>query len=240
MRGGMLRELFAAYWFPSLLTIGLMLACYGAAGATLGLFLGGIAVATVVTPGVVLAEENWFGRLVAWAGVVDALMIVWLAPLIGGVISIGDWGEAVCVGVAYAAALGAVALCLRGVRVPAVMAAGVTVVMGLAWLAWPVWMAPWLTGDNREATVAWLVWGHPVFALNGAMLEAFGQPWAQMKVAYRLTNLGDDIAYEMPRGVWACVGVHGVIAGLVIAPQVLLSRHGSNRSAKADRTIPRG
>ena len=244
MRGGMLRDLVGIYWFPFLLTLGLTVACYAASlhravitqngqvirrsTPTLGLFLGGIAVATVVTPGVVLAEESWFGRVVAWAGVVDAIMFVWLAPVIAGVVSFWDWGEAVCVAVAYTVALVGVASGLRGIRLPSVLAAGVTVVVGVAWLAWPVWMAPWLTGENREATVGWLVWGHPVFALNGAMLEAFGQPWAQMTVAYRLTNLGDDIAYEMPRGVWACVGVHGVIAGLVIVPQVLLSRRGNN------------
>jgi hypothetical protein len=146
---GMLRTLLAPYWFPFLLTIVLMLACYSASlqresttrngqviaqrsTPTLGLFLGGLVVATVVTPGVVLAEESWFGRVVAWAGVVDAILLVWLAPILSGVVTFGDWLEAIAVVVAYAAAIGSAAWALRWARMPAVLAAAVTVVLGLA------------------------------------------------------------------------------------------------------------
>jgi hypothetical protein len=125
-------------------------------------------------------------------------------------------------------------------RLPAVVAAASTVVVGLGWLTWPVWMAPWLTGEGREAVVAWLVWGHPVFALNGAMLEAFPVPWAQMPIAYRLTNIGDDIGYEMPQSVWACVIVHALIAVGTVVPQVVVARRKNDRSAEADPTRTTG
>jgi hypothetical protein len=255
--------MLAAYWFPFTLTLVLMLGCFWASlhrearevtmqgrtvtvhdsTPTLGLFIGGLVVATVVTPGMVVAERKWLGRVVAWAGVVDAIILVWLGAVVSGVISVGDWGEAVVVLVAYAGAVAGVGLGLAWVRVPAVFAAAITVVVGLGWLSWPVWMAPWLTGENREAVVAWLVWGHPVFAMDRAMIEAFGVPWAQMPIAYRLTNIGDDIGYEVPRSVWACVVVHAAIAVFTIAPQVVSGRWKNNRSAEADptgRVEPRG
>jgi hypothetical protein len=230
----MLWDLLASYWFPFLLTVALMLGCYAAAGATLGLFLAGIAVATLVTPAVVLSEETSFGRIVAWAGVVDAILLVWLAPIFSGAISFGDWLEATLVCVAYTGAVAGVALALRRLRMPAAMAAAVTVVLGLGWLSWPVWMAPWLTGDNREMTAAWLVWGHPLFALNGAMLAAFPQPWAQMPVAYRLTNLGDDVAYELPRGIVPCVVAHATLAAMTMVPQFIPRRR--RRTVDSART----
>lgn len=233
-RDQILRGLLAAYWFPFSLSIALMLGCYTAAGETLGLLLGGIVVATIVTPGAVMTEQSCVGRLAACAAVVDAALLVWLAPVVSGAISFGDWLEAVLVLLAYSAAVGGVACALERIRVPAVLAAALTVLLGLAWLSWPVWMAPWLTGENREEVVAWLVWGHPLFALNGATLEAFGQPWAQMTIAYRLTNIGDDVGYEMPQTVWACVGMHVVIAIIVTAPQFLFARRRNNRFAHAD------
>ena len=138
--------------------------------------------------------------------------------------------------VAYAGAVAGVVWGLVWMRVPTVWAAAVTVVVWLAWLSWPVWMAPWLTGEGREAVVAWLVWGHPVFAMDRAMMEVFGVPWAQMPIAYRLTNLGDDIGYEVPRSVWGCVLVHVVIAVVAVGPQVVLVRRRNHRSAEADLT----
>jgi hypothetical protein len=91
------------------------------------------------------------------------------------------------------------------------VAAGVAVVAGCAWLSWPIWMAPWLTGEGREHVVAGLVWGHPLFGINGWLWNVYPVPWAQHRLAYAWTNIGDDIVYTMPGSVWPSILVHMVV-----------------------------
>jgi len=200
----------------------------------MGLFFGGVGVATIILPGLALAQSNgwrastptlradWVNRVIAAGCVVVAVAAVWFWTVIGGALSFGEWFRASLVLASYGAALLGLAALLARVRVPAAGAAAITVVLGLAWLSWPVWMAPWLQGPSREQTVAWLVAGHPLFAINGSLSRVFPVPWAQYALAYRLTNIGDDIIYEMPRSILCSVGVHlglaivllGVAAGL--------------------------
>src|SRR5438876_1142672 len=65
----------------------------------------------------------------------------------------------------------------------------VVVILCLAWLSWPIWLAPALRGRaSAERIVAVLVAANPIFAIQGALLRSFPVPWAQYRIAYRLTN----------------------------------------------------
>lgn len=202
---------------PLAMSLFMAMLCWSAAGNTLGLWFGGIAVATILTPGLVLAEENGWDRLLAGAAVVDGVGVIWLIATFYSTVSFGEWLGAYLLLLAYATALAGVAVALRRLGLPAAAAAAVVVVAGCAWLTWPFWMAPWLSGEHRQQLVAGLVWGHPLFGLNGWLYESFPVPWAQHRFAYAWTNIGDDISYTIPGSIWPSVVVHGLLGvGLLL------------------------
>ena len=177
---------------------------------TLGVFFGPVGILTVMAPYLALVWSAARQRALAVAAVSIGTMVVWMLRGSGE----ASFAEAAACGVvlcAYLFALAAVGVLLERV-VGAAGAAGLSVVVGVVWLSWPFWMAPWLSGERGEEIVALLVAGHPLFVFNG-QLAAFA-PWAQHPIAYQLTNIGDDIAYAMPRGVWVSAAVHGSVAGV--------------------------
>src|SRR5947207_5215627 len=70
------RQLSRILITPLLLSFGFTFACYIAAGATLGLFFGAIAGATILTPPMALREQTPVARLLAAGAVVDGSAIV--------------------------------------------------------------------------------------------------------------------------------------------------------------------
>jgi hypothetical protein len=209
---------------PFALAMVFAVACWWAAGAGLGLFFGGVGAVTLIAPGLALAESALSGRAIAAGAATLAVAIVWLAPIYAGEAQIGEWAGSCLVLASYAAALVGLAAALERARLTTAGAAALAVVAGLAWLSWPVWMAPWLTGEHRQTVVAWLVAGHPLFAINGAMSRSFPVPWAQCAIAYDLTNIGDDIPYEMPGSILRCVAAHLVVGACLGAIGVLRHR----------------
>lgn len=175
-------------------------------GRNLGLFFSGLVLASILAPLLIVAEESFSRRVSIAGGIAGGIAIVWLSCVFNDTIAFGEWIGATLVLLFLSLSIAAVAALLAKTRIPP----AAVVVVSLAWLSWPVWLAPVLPG--RESTVAVLVAANPTFAMQGALSQSFPVPWAQHRIAYRLTNIGDDISYQMPTSTVPCLIVHGVIA----------------------------
>jgi hypothetical protein len=124
-----------------------------------------------------------------------------------------EWSRVTLVLLTYTLAISALGLLMSRVRVPP----AVVIVLSFAWLSWPIWLAPALRGrESSERIAAVLIAANPTFAIQGALSGSFPVPWAQHRIAYRLTNIGDDIPYEMPTSIMRCVIAHGIIAAIAM------------------------
>jgi hypothetical protein len=213
--------------------------CYWAAGASLGVFIGGVVFASILGPGFFLSEEGWWKRFAAAGGVVDGVAVVWLVAALRGTPTVGEWADCYVLLAAYVAALCAVAALLERAGVTRVGAAAGAVVLGIAWMTWPLWLAKDLAGPAGGRVVGWLVPLHPVLAMNGQLRSL--EVWSHGGLAYRyLTNLGQDVAYAMPAGVWAAVVFYllGAGAGFGLAEAgrrwTLRSMNQMEKAASAD------
>ena len=194
-------------------------------GRNLGLFFSGLVLASLLAPLLIVSQEALPRRLSIVGGIVIAIAIVWLDCVFNDTITLWEWSRAALVLLVFAFAIGAVAALLVRIRIPP----AVVVILALAWLSWPVWLAPALRGRaSAERTVAMLVAANPTFAMQGALFKSFNVPWAQYRIAYRLTNIGDDIPYTMPTSIVRCVILHGVVA--IIA---LLAAHWPRKAQSA-------
>jgi hypothetical protein len=184
-------------------------ACYWAAGPTLGVFFGGLFVATFLTPGAVLAER----KLAVIAAVVGPIAGVWLAAALQAGDPIGQWVEVTIVLTAYSLTLGGTAAGLARCGLPKILAAAGAIMLGLAWLTWPVWLSPALERGFGERVVQFLVKIHPPLVANGVLTHE--PAWTERSIAYHLTDLDQDVPVRLPNGIGACVAAHGVLgAGL--------------------------
>jgi hypothetical protein len=200
----------AAFAFLLSLTFSIWL--LWAVGRSLGLFFGGLAFAAIVTAPLILSETNWKSRLIITAAVFAAIALIWLACIFNNAITLPEWLGAAVVLVVFAFAASGLAALLNRFRIPPTTSAALVILLAIAWLSWPIWLAPWLQGDSAERTVTWLVAANPTFAIQGALTQAFPVPWAQHAIAYRLTNIGDDIGYTMPASILRCAISHGLLA----------------------------
>jgi hypothetical protein len=179
------------------------------------LFLGGLAFGVILAPPLVLAQETRWQRLFTTACVIDGIGIVWLIAIFTSPLTFGQWLEAYLVLSATIAAFAALSLLLRSVRFSASLAVALSTLPALAWLSWPIWLSPALGSAASERIVAWLVRLHPTFAINGVLGPAFGI-WTQSRLMYRLTNLGQDVAYQLPTSVAPAFVAHLALAGVCV------------------------
>ena len=177
-------------------------------GTTLGTFYGGIVLAALLAPYGAVAAVDWKEAGISLVAVLAPVVALWLLAALGPVTA-GGWLRAVAVLAAWVLALAGLALLLRAIRVPAEASAAIVVILALAWLSWPVWLAPWLRSADLAAA---LVAAHPPLVLNGVLRDAYPFPWAQHALAYPLTNLGDDIPYSLPSGIAPAFFVHMLLA----------------------------
>jgi hypothetical protein len=185
-----------------LISIGATLWCWWAVGGALGLFLGAILLLTLYMPGLSLAGHSalrWIAPVAASAGV----GLVWLFAISGADVTWGEWVRCCLVLGAYAWCLTGFVVLLSAARIPAALSAGITLLLGLLWLTWPVWLSPWLT----QGLADWLVPANPLLAING-VLRHLGT-WDHGSLAYSsLTVLNQDISYHLPRSIWPAVLSH--------------------------------
>jgi hypothetical protein len=211
---------------PSTVVLGLIAACGMAViaritlGASLLNYLMGFFVLSVILPPLVLTQFQLKSRFCAMAWILACVGLVWLVSGIG----LMPTARCFAVLIGFAGLLAGIATTLAKSRIAPLAASAITVVIGLLWLTWPVWLSPYFS----DAIVAHLVAVHPLFAINGVLVN-FGT-WSHMPIAYReLTTLGQDVPYSLPTSIWPSVLVH-------LLPGVALLWVGSSRAAAAGRS----
>src|SRR5215216_5034041 len=73
-------------------------------GRNLGLFFGGLILASILTPQLIVAETNLLRQLSIAGGIVGAIAIVWLSCVSNDAITPGEWLGAVLVLLIFALA----------------------------------------------------------------------------------------------------------------------------------------
>ena len=185
---------------------------YLATGPTLGLFFGGLVVVTLLAGPMVLCERAFWRQALVASAVNDAVALAWLVALPRSGTSLWQFVQCYLVLASFTFALWGLAGALRAIRMSDVPAAALTVTFAMLWLTWPVWLARALT----PTLVDWLVPAHPPLALN-AVLKHLGI-WTEQAIAYRhLTNLGQDVPYQLPDGILATVFAHVIAGGILFA-----------------------
>ena len=179
--------------------------CYAAAGETLGFYLGPVMMITLVLPSMIVVQSRLRDAAIIAGAMMDAVGLAWLIAVFGPNLTFLQWLACYVVLAAYAFALTALTR---------VTAAWIAVLVGVAWLAWPLWTAPFL-----DITLArWLTPGHPLMTINGVLLATHGA-WLEQPLMYQYATLGQDVPYALPRSIWPCVIVHTLIGLLLLAPQ---------------------
>jgi hypothetical protein len=184
--------------------------------ATLGLPIASLSFATLIlSPSIAIPRQSPLSRLLTLAAVTAAVGIVWLIAFFNttGVV---PTLQMILVLASYLFALGGIAALLVVMRFSPFLASAVSTVLALAWLSWPIWLSSHL-GEGRLLSL--LVSAHPIFAINGTS-DAFGI-WTQQHLMYRLTALGQDVAFSLPRSVLWCVIAHVIVGAACISPTIL-------------------
>lgn len=220
-------DLLRAAAAPFALALLAGIACYLAGGPTLGLFFGPILFASILAPPLVLAERDLIGRLFVAGAIIDGIAVVWLAAVIFSPTTLLQWLTCYLVLIAWVAALWGVAAALDRLLRLALAAQAVTVILALAWLTWPVWLSPWLIGRDGASIAAWLTPAHPLLAINGVLAHL--GIWSEQGIAYHLTNLGQDVPYELPASMLPAVLLHLLVGITMIWLARLRPRHGPHR-----------
>jgi hypothetical protein len=190
---------------PLILSIVTTALCYAAAGDSLGFWLGPIALCALIVPPLVARQPDRLRVLFEAGAVVDGVAVVWLiVALVSPQATRLQWLMCCLVLLAFAWALWGLTRVLRS--------AAVVTTIALAWLTWPVWMSPWVTAS----AAAWLAPAHPLLAINHVMANL--GVWTQQRLMYPYTALGQDVPYAMPRSIWPCVLVHGIVGLMALLP----------------------
>jgi len=186
-------------------------ACYWAAGPSLGLFFGGFFVATFLAPAAAVSSVRMIPRLIA---VTVGIAVAWTIVIFQTPNTAGQWALLVLVLIAYAIAMAGLALAAMRLGLPPVVASAVAMVLGLAWLTWPIWLAPQF---DRMSTglIDRLVAVHPPLVANGILTSE--PPWTHRTLAYHLTRLNQDVPAALPTSVIPCAALHLAIGGVLMA-----------------------
>lgn len=212
-----------------LLALLMTLVCRASVGISMGLFIGGVAFATLVTPPLSCGESHVFRRMFVALGATLGVALAWLTAL-GEPFTFSQWLACTVALLAYALALGGICSLLLSLRCNATLAAGIVTTIAVLWLTWPVWLSHALLKPGLgEALIEWLVPAHPLFAING-VLEHLGT-WDRQPMAYgSLTVLNQHVFYDLPTGVtWATL-VHGLIAAMTFGLSFVVDRRRLRRA----------
>jgi hypothetical protein len=230
--GPKMKRLWPAVVFPLLLSLAAGMLCNWVAGATLGLFLGGIFAAALLVGPLVAAEDTWLGRLLVVLAVVHGIAGVWFYVSLHNHLALGACFSCYLVLIAMCLALGAISWTLRKFGLNISGTAAAVTVIAVAWLLWPIWLSPILAGPHGDTIVKLLIPIHPIIAINAALREQLGY-WAEQAIAYYYTSLSDDVNYSLPTNVFACVAFHLALAGICLGMVGLLNRFTGRSSSAA-------
>jgi hypothetical protein len=190
--------------------------CYVAAGPKLGLFFGTFLLVTLIVPVLQSGDATLRGAAIIAIGTCTGAGIVWMGAATQPDVYLSDCVKSLLVLAAYVLALLGIGALLLRIGVSPVAVHTATIVLGLAWLTWPVWLTPALESAHGQAIVDVLVPAHPLFCVNGVMKQ-FGA-WDHYPVlAYpTLTVLNQDVADQLPTSIFPAVVLHGVGGGVML------------------------
>ena len=189
---------------PFILSAAATALCFAATGNSLGGYLGPFALVAMMLPPLLASERDRLRALIIAASVVDGVGVVWLLAALASQTTLLQWLACYVVMASYAWALCGLCRALRS--------GAIVTCLALAWLTWPVWMSPWVT----ERAVAWLARAHPLLAVNHVLADL--GIWTQQRLMYQFTSLGQDVPYTLPRSIWPCVLLHGIIGLTALLP----------------------
>ena len=195
-------------------------------GAELGGVFAVIYVAMLLSP--VFAATREF-NLLPPLGVFIGVAVGSLILLAREIVDAGQYGQLIVLLASVTFALAAITQLMTAVRIEPTLASGVTILLAIAWLSWPIWLSSSMT-DSIATTLSPL---HPFLAINGAVPQ-YGY-WHQARLMYSLTNLGQDVNFTFPTSVSAASIFHGAIAIGGIIPlaawRVVQSRRGTSAAS---------
>jgi hypothetical protein len=209
-------RILSAAAFPFLLSALAAIGCYASAGASLGLVLGALFLLTLIVPPVAAAERLSANRLIALSAALLPMWVAWALAASRTETRFAEWRECAEILTGYAIALAGLAVGFRMLRWSAAVSAALAVVIGLAWMTWPVWLSPTWDGEASAPGVARLVACHPGMAANGVLFRQFS-PWSEQSVAYHLTDLSQDVPYALPDSPWPCTLLHAILGAALLA-----------------------
>src|SRR6266568_2645166 len=87
------RHFLSAIVFPFILSAIAAIGCYLSAGPTLGLFLGGLIMLTILPPPLILAEEQLTNRLIVLGAIIVPFILIWMLAPMRSETRISEWLE---------------------------------------------------------------------------------------------------------------------------------------------------
>src|SRR5262249_33621672 len=121
-----------------------------------------------------------------------------------------QWLQSILVLLSYSIAIAGITLIPAKLKLPAALSAAFAVLISLAWLTWPIWLSPTLTKHGEDKLIGALIRAHPPLVINGILTH--DPAWTERSLAYRLTNLNQDVPIQFPHTPLVCVAIHGMIA----------------------------
>lgn len=186
-------------------------------GATLGMFFAGMILAAMLAPFAAMLRDDWPGRLMSAGGVCDGVALVWLVAVVGGHVSLLQWLSCYVLLVTFAFAAASVAWLFRAIRLNAILSSSLATACALAWLSAPIWMSP----NVSAAALQRMAGAHPLLAINGVIAHL--GVWTEQPIMYRMSRLGQDVAYQFPNA-WLVALAHAIIATVLISAALALRR----------------
>jgi hypothetical protein len=183
----------------------------------------------------VLTQNCLLTKLLAVAVLTATISAVWLVAVFKSPASITEWFQLTLELFAYSACSGSVAAALIKLKFDSTLAFAFAVILGLAWLTWPIWLSSTLVESGAQSTTSLLVKLHPPLVANGVL--EYESPWTEKTLAYSLTNLNQDLPIQLPSSAWVSILAHGAIAVGLFAISRLSTSWG-NSSGGVSRPSP--
>jgi hypothetical protein len=188
---------------------------------------GALAVLCLTLPPLLAAVERTGNAIALCLISTAAAMLAWLALPMDWV----QWWRCAAVALTFGIAISGAMQLGRALRIPPIAMSPACTIVGIAWLAWPIWLSPWLAG--RERLVSWLAFAHPLLTLNSILIDQ--GIWTERPQMYGWTALNQDVSYAMPPGIGWCVLLHtaGGLLCFAVAMVVRRAAHSSEFSRLA-------
>jgi len=200
---------FRARFLPPItLTIAavlLMVIAWITGGWSLGYCLAPLTFTSLLSPGIGSTTKTRSERFAMLMGLIAGFAVALIMPVFHQQLKTTTMISCLGVIALYAAVLSALARLLAQ-RMPSTTAAGAVILLSATWLTWPIWATALISGRVS----GWLISLHPLFVIN-SLTPQLGN-WTEQRVAYQLTNLGQDATYQLPTSAWPFVFVYGAIA----------------------------